>query len=302
MGDDYFRVSVPNALKLARTLELCQWQETSTDRSVRNSDGSETVVRTYFYHKAWLPHHVPSIFFDQPAAHFNPPPPTIPTLNEVAPSVRLGAYTARADIISTLPLSRTLHFDPPSLHAGFTSSAAASNGFRYVGGGYFLLPFDPLPRERIALMAAQYLEGTLLDFQIGDLFAVCNAGDARVSFQTADPPLVSVLARVANAGGVLEPQPTSSGVAVGFMRGGVKSADEIAAEVLGEMRWPMYLLRFASAVLAMVATGGVLPGLLLAGGFYGAMWTLMGGVGLHSLLALLLLAAPASIKPQVKVK
>jgi hypothetical protein len=38
--------------------------------------------------------------------------------------------------------------------------------------------------------------GSLLDFQIGDIFSSCTAGDIRVRFRVADPSDVSVIGRV----------------------------------------------------------------------------------------------------------
>lgn len=88
--DSDFGLSHPSALKLRRRVEYCQWTETRHNSSqVRNRRGGENYLRysqrqdsyqqdqeqryvTYSYTKKWRPRPIPSIFFDQPAAHHNP--------------------------------------------------------------------------------------------------------------------------------------------------------------------------------------------------------------------------------------
>mmetsp|Transcript_10633 Transcript_10633/g.43002 ORF Transcript_10633/g.43002 Transcript_10633/m.43002 type:complete len:259 (-) Transcript_10633:46-822(-) len=83
--DEDFGVAVAGALALRRETRYCQWTEHSRrhcqtyEREVRAKDGSRTTetygcdcVVEYSYVKSWLPHRVPSAFFDQPAMHHNP--------------------------------------------------------------------------------------------------------------------------------------------------------------------------------------------------------------------------------------
>eukprot|EP00957_Ditylum_brightwellii_P027492 2078160-Ditylum_brightwellii.AAC.1 len=39
----------------------------------------------------------------------------------------------------------------------------------------------------------QYVEGTLFDWQLGDLMPSCTAGDVRFRYEVQDPAVVSVL-------------------------------------------------------------------------------------------------------------
>ena len=92
--DAAFGVAVDGALALRRTTEYCQWQELASQRcetcsrTVRGKDGSSATesyscncVTVYSYIKSWRRHRVPSLLFDQPAAHYNPqrdPWPSVP--------------------------------------------------------------------------------------------------------------------------------------------------------------------------------------------------------------------------------
>lgn len=94
--DPAFGVAVNGALALKRTTEYCQWQEFASQhcetcsRTVRGKDGSSSTesyschcVTEYSYVKSWLKYRVPSVLFDQPAAHYNPqrdPWPSVPVV------------------------------------------------------------------------------------------------------------------------------------------------------------------------------------------------------------------------------
>ena len=49
--DHDFGLSFSDALSVKRQVEFCQWIESSRDETVKNRDGSETTVRTYYYTK-----------------------------------------------------------------------------------------------------------------------------------------------------------------------------------------------------------------------------------------------------------
>ena len=92
--DNGFGVAVDGALALKRTTEYCQWQEFASQhcqtcsRTVRGKDGTSSTesyscncVTEYSYVKSWRRYRVPSVLFNQPAAHYNPqrdPWPSVP--------------------------------------------------------------------------------------------------------------------------------------------------------------------------------------------------------------------------------
>jgi len=75
------------------------------------------------------------------------------------------------------------------------TEAAAQHNFVYVGqgDGYFFSPHRPDVSETLLKLFFQHLEGSLLDWQLGDLMPSCTAGDIRVSFRTKDPQQLSAV-------------------------------------------------------------------------------------------------------------
>lgn len=86
------------------------------------------------------------------------------------------------------------------------SVAAMEHNFVYVGqGGYFFSPYESSTASMLFNYFAQYLEGSLFDWQVGDLMPSCTAGDVRFRYEVQDPAVVSVLGQIDNnnANGVL---------------------------------------------------------------------------------------------------
>lgn len=79
------------------------------------------------------------------------------------------------------------------------SPAAVKDQFVYVGqGGYFYSPFRSSNFQSLMKYFVQYLEGSLLDWQLGDLMPSCTAGDIRISYKVQDPEDISIVAQVSN--------------------------------------------------------------------------------------------------------
>ncbi|KAL7552194.1 hypothetical protein ACHAWF_015411 [Thalassiosira exigua] len=78
-----------------------------------------------------------------------------------------------------------------------TSPAAVRDGFVYVGqGGWFFSPRESATSSKLFNWFAQYLEGSLFDWQFGDLMPSCTAGDVRFRYEVQDPAIVSVLGQL----------------------------------------------------------------------------------------------------------
>ena len=75
-----------------------------------------------------------------------------------------------------------------------TSQAYELQNFRYVGDGYFYSEFVEPTAPLAARLVGQFLEGSLLDFQLADLFQQCKAGDVRVHYEAVRPAVISVVA------------------------------------------------------------------------------------------------------------
>eukprot|EP00804_Cyclotella_cryptica_P017655 CCRYP_017141-RB/>CCRYP_017141-RB protein AED:0.21 eAED:0.21 QI:0/-1/0/1/-1/0/1/0/309 len=115
--------------------------------------------------------------------------------------------------------------------------AATRDNFVYVGqGGYFFSPYEnPSMTQRLFNYFVQYMEGSLFDWQLGDLMPSCTAGDIRFSYQVQDPSTVSFLGEVRthpSRSSVLEMTPRSTMIhdrreSIGFVHAGSHSAQNM---------------------------------------------------------------------------
>ncbi|KAJ3213158.1 hypothetical protein HDU67_003211 [Dinochytrium kinnereticum] len=254
--DGDFGLTFSRAVKVARVPEYCQWTESYTDEEVRytDGDGEERVetIRRYYYYKGWQSSTVPSIFFDQPAAHHNPQRDPFPGYTRTSSSALFGDFrVAKSILTKATPLRQKRDYTPSDLRAGFDTSPAATtattvNRFTYVGGGYFFSAYQPSTAERILRMAGTWLEGSILDFQIGDLFSACQAGDVRISFDVVEVPEsgASVLGQLMNVRGDIGLFTTSRGYKIGlYARDASTPPREILRREMISTRWSLLLSR-----------------------------------------------------------
>ena len=185
--DAAFGVSVPGAVTLERRVEYCQWREHVHERTVKTGNDKERVERTYTYTKGWTSSPINSLFFDQPAAHHNPQRRPVAAGFVDSTGVRsTNGFTISAEMMGSLstPTVR-IRFRPESLRDFVVSPAATNEKFFYApdNSGWFVSKYSPSVAEMGIKAMFQYLEGTLLDFQLGDLFSTCDAGDVRVALE-----------------------------------------------------------------------------------------------------------------------
>lgn len=164
---------------------------------------------------------------------------------------------------------RTLRLDLQLL-AGPARGAPAAQRDRFVyvgqGSGYFFSPYDAGLSEQLLKGFGQYLEGSLLDWQLGDLVPSCAAGDLRVSFAAQAPHKVSVLAEVA-------PPPSAHAAAADAAPGAAAAAVDEAASLAGRL---VELVPHATAAsglsVGLVHRGWRTPGEMLADEKLDAWW------------------------------
>ena len=394
--DAAFMVVVPGALNLQRRTEYCQWQEMSRQRcetchrTAHAKDGSSSTesyscncVTEYWYTKGWLHHRVPSLLFNQPAAHHNPQRDPFPSASFAAPAaafevrppegadagegggeapmllarlgtelvaravapehrvewVRGGAaararrssrqaggerrswWSGKKDRTVLEPLSalaaawgRDAAPAGPVVHNNNNSSSSSSSssnnnnapyissktgvagkaaeaearraGFAYVGqGGYFFSPYRASALEDLARASGQWLEGSLLNWQLGDLMPSCAAGDLRVSFAAQAPRSLSVVAEVlavrprspgdANLSVAVAAEAavevslglhaTRAGRSVGLVRAGRATPEAMLSEEAGQGARRAWLVWRLPLLLPWAAACGRLAGALLLG-------------------------------------
>lgn len=202
-------------------------------RTVRDSEGNSVqehydcnCVIQYDYYKSWRPYLINSFFFDQPAAHHNPTRNPLPSSKFISTNAKLGykgkskyevlidpnILTGKVKGTAFRPVKWIRNGIPPMpsfwnrwipdrsryediadlKHFVFHNG----NEFVYVGDGYFFSPYETSKMGNLLKIFGRYLEGSLFDWQIGDLFPSCQAGDIRFRYFVQDPSSVSVLAQI----------------------------------------------------------------------------------------------------------
>jgi len=250
--DPAFNVKVPGAVTLSRNVEYCQWQEHVHERTVKTGEHTERVERTYTYTKGWRPYLVNSLFFDQPAAHHNPQrqPVSSGFVDSVGISSKTGFKVDSAFMSKLRDDISIFSFRPESLKDFVTSPAYLHDQFFYTGNnGWFLSKYNPSGAERAMKMAFEYIEGTLFDFQLGDLFSVCEAGDVRVQLQgKVLRNGMSVIAQQ-NADGSLTPFKTLQGRDIMLLQEGQADAQKMIDFEIGHQFWKLFRYTAGSVVL-----------------------------------------------------
>lgn len=91
-----------NALYLARTVEMYQWDERTSTRTTTDLGGTERTEKTYSYSKDWSEKLINSSFFKRPGGHENPRAKLYDSTAWVADSVTIGAYTLPANMVKRI--------------------------------------------------------------------------------------------------------------------------------------------------------------------------------------------------------
>ena len=184
------------------------------------------------------------------------------------------------------PFRDTTRYEPLRLLRDTPRSIAASrDNFVYVGrGGYFFSPVEKSTYGTLFNWFAQYLEGSLLDWQVGDLMPSCTAGDVRFRYEVQDPGVVSVLGQVGGGGPVegggtltrIIPRVAADGIAdnggggaaaasIGLVHAGRKSARTMLVDEDADSRNRANLVRALLLLWSVPASrlGGVACGVEL---------------------------------------
>jgi len=232
LADPQFGVRV-TALKLARSVEMYQWHETSRSESRDKLGGGSETVTTYSYEKRWSASLESSAGFKAPQAHANPTEMRFPAAQWVAEDARLGAFRIPPRLIQRLDGAQPLPM--------------AAGGYAFAG--------RPAPR----------LHDGLLYF--GRDPAAPEVGDHRVRFTVLKPADASFVAR--QAGGSLEPYQAKAGGTVELVSAGlVPAAAMFQSAITGNtvLTWVLrgagFLVMFVGLILILrplVVVGKVVP-------------------------------------------
>jgi hypothetical protein len=245
LSDAAFGVST-NALKLRRTVEMYQWEESVSRRTKKKVGGGSRTEKTYSYSKRWSERAIDSSRFDDPAGHENPGtmPQTSTTLT--AKLVRLGAFKLSPSLVAKI--------------GGFSSLAVSDDA---------------------ALPAALAEKARLHDngFYIGPDPASPTIGDLRIRFEVAMPSEVSVVA--SQAGDTFEPYVAQAGGTIELLQMGTHSSETMFAEAQASNRMLTWILRLVGFVLMLIGLNMFFRPLSVLGDVLPILGTLLGaGIGI----------------------
>ena len=178
-------------VKLARTVAVYEWKETSHSRSTTNAAGTKTTTTTYDYEKSWNDHLIDSASFKQHDGHTNPASLAYPAKTFQAESVTLGGgYQLDPELVEKIGGAQPLPLTAESVKLPERTQLQA-DGVIYVGAS----PDAP------------------------------DVGDLRITEQTTPNGTVSVVA--AQQGAHLTGFPTKLGEPIALLSPGTQSAPEM---------------------------------------------------------------------------
>jgi hypothetical protein len=166
---------------------------------------------------------------------------------------------------SWFPKDKTRFESTDSLKNTPNSPAALEHGFVYAGKGYFYSSYQETRSEALFKYFMEYMEGSLMDWQLGDLVKSCTAVDVRVYYQVADPSVVSVLGEVKYRKPhslELMPKTTETGLAVGLVHAGIWSAEQMISREDSDAWWTAVVFRILTFIWSI-------PMCRLLGAFFG---------------------------------
>lgn len=253
-------------------------------------------VETYHYVKSWRNHRIISIGFDQAANHHNPMRDPFPNAAAHASNAQAGefaidrsvmqhvraptrgvAYSFNAELIPPGVFENVLdffgwHTPPPrfedarKLQNFGLSNAHTQHNFIYTNTreGWFFSPHAEETWFRVLRGFGQFMEGSAMDWQIGDLYDMyngCTAGDIRVNFQVADPRELSVIGkalRIPSRDGAevidVVPYIAPNGFEVAVVHAGLHGATQMFDNETAEARWDCDRARFCMLIAGFCAS------------------------------------------------
>ena len=222
--------------------------------------------REFYYIKSWHAHRISSLVFDQPAAHWNPQDDPYPSATLWADDgVVFGNVPISQDLVRTVKSpSRLIKWTPGAKRESpqwfdifggassrfdslermtpkfATSRAALQDGFVYAGNGWFFHAKLVSVQERLLRALFQYAEGSLLDFQLGDLVPSCEAGDVKFRYFVTDPSELSGVGGFVNNRLGLFTSLKRNAAEIGIVHAGKHSLNALLDNEASELRWWTY--------------------------------------------------------------
>lgn len=136
LTDDLFQISVENALRLNRRVQMYQWKENKEEKTEKQTGGSERTVTTFRYEQIWSDEVLPSQSFHTPEGHANPTRKPVEDSFKQAPVITVGAFALPSELISHIQsadLKPIVESDLERLPADLQKQYRVYNGEFYSG-------------------------------------------------------------------------------------------------------------------------------------------------------------------------
>lgn len=105
------------AIKLARSVEMYQWEENTETKTEKQMGGSESEVKTYTYNQTWSDHLINSNKFKDSQGHKNPARMLVESKDMQAKKVLVGAFYLPPELVSKINGSTILDLSRQDLTA-----------------------------------------------------------------------------------------------------------------------------------------------------------------------------------------
>lgn len=233
LTDPKFAVSVENALKLKRHVEMYQWHEDVDTKTRKKTGGGKTTEKTYSYYKDWSDSPINSEDFnDRGRSEYGDGNPPMPFQSDVqtASKVGVGAFELNDSLISMINSFESLD----------------------VSDQYEQLP------EELKKTAEQYLGGYFL----GNNPKEPQIGDLKINFEVIRPTIVSFISE--QTGKSFRPYAAKSvSGTIERLEVGKHSVDEMFKHMEAENTMLTWLLRAAGLALMVVGVGLIMSPLVV---------------------------------------
>lgn len=215
LEDPVFKVAA-TALKLGRSVEMYQWEESVQSNTKKKLGGGTETTKTYSYSKDWSSSLTDSSGFKKPGGHENPKSMPYSSEQWQAKKVELGGF-----VLSPALVSMINSFEKLPAGNGEDLPSAMKDGIKVVDGAYYA----------------------------GKNPGASAVGDMRISFSAVRPLEVSVVSQ--QEGNSFVPYRTSNGGNVELLQAGKHTAGEMFQKALDDNKTFTWILR-AVGFLMMV--------------------------------------------------
>ena len=252
LTDGEFGISA-SALKMQRTVEVYQWKEKASSRTVNKLGGGTETTTTYSYFKDWSDRLINSSIFKESDSHQNPTSKSFLDKEWISQGVTVGEYAISEDLLSAL--------------SGYKS---------------FTISQEMFDAKNTTTSSQLQLAGNMIYYQTSNI-TTPEIGSTRINYEIIPPQDISVIYK--QSGEMLVPYQTKNGSAISMIQLGKSTAEEMFKNAQESNKTMTWILRFVGALLLFIGFQMILGVLPVVGSVIPFIGNIVGaGIGLVSFL------------------